>query len=236
MFDINCFVTCAFSSDDLRSICRRDSISNIKKVFYCNTATRSDIESNIQSIMPCEYIDSELFCQSLDRDYRSQTEILCFDMFYENSFSSNISYSNVALGGTFDRLHNGHRKLLSLAASVCERELTIGITGSAMLSKKSGADLISTYEERLESVRAFMKIIKPSLSCNIVQLEDPFGPTVSDPDLQAIVVSSETIKGAFEINRRRAEKQLRPLSILVSLRADGASLSSSFLRSRVAPR
>jgi phosphopantetheine adenylyltransferase len=105
-----------------------------------------------------------------------------------------------------------------------------------MLSKKSGADLISTYEERLESVRAFMEMIKPSLSCNIVQLEDPFGPTVSDPDLQAIVVSSETIKGAFDINRRRVERQFQPLSILVSLRADGASLSSSFLRSRLPQR
>eukprot|EP01035_Chromulina_nebulosa_P037954 gene37954-51255_t len=109
MFDINCFVTYAFSSDDLRSICRRDTVSNVKKVFYCNTATRSDIESSIQSIFPCEYIDTELFCQSLERDYRSQPEILCFDTLYDNSFSSNISYSTVALGGTFDRLHNGHR-------------------------------------------------------------------------------------------------------------------------------
>ena len=32
----------------------------------------------------------------------------------------------VALGGTFDRLHNGHKKLLSLAASICKKQITIG--------------------------------------------------------------------------------------------------------------
>lgn len=30
------------------------------------------------------------------------------------------------MGGTFDRLHNGHKKLLSLAACVCQERLTIG--------------------------------------------------------------------------------------------------------------
>jgi phosphopantetheine adenylyltransferase len=34
------------------------------------------------------------------------------------------------VGGTFDRLHGGHKLLLSAAALVCSRRLTVGITGA----------------------------------------------------------------------------------------------------------
>ena len=33
------------------------------------------------------------------------------------------------------------------------------------------------------------------------ELSDPFGPTITDPSIQAIVVSSETLPGARKINR-----------------------------------
>ena len=36
----------------------------------------------------------------------------------------------VAVGGTFDRLHVGHRKLLSLAATVCSETLVVGVKPS----------------------------------------------------------------------------------------------------------
>ena len=49
---------------------------------------------------------------------------------------------------------------------------------------------------------------------------DPFGPTITEPKIDAIVVSSETIFGAFKINKIRIEKNMRPLSILVSDRND----------------
>jgi phosphopantetheine adenylyltransferase len=38
----------------------------------------------------------------------------------------------VVLGGTFDRLHNGHKKLLSLAGSICRERLIIGGTLSML--------------------------------------------------------------------------------------------------------
>ena len=45
-------------------------------------------------------------------------------------------YENVVLGGTFDRLHNGHKILLSEAVLRCTNKLTIGVTETNMLKGK----------------------------------------------------------------------------------------------------
>lgn len=45
-------------------------------------------------------------------------------------------YENVVLGGTFDRLHNGHKILLSTAALKCSKILSVGITDISMLKCK----------------------------------------------------------------------------------------------------
>jgi len=43
-------------------------------------------------------------------------------------------YKNVVLGGTFDRLHNGHKILLSEAALRCTEKLTVGVTDTNMIT------------------------------------------------------------------------------------------------------
>lgn len=39
-------------------------------------------------------------------------------------------FKRVAVGGTFDRLHDGHKMLLKAAADHCTNTLIIGITGN----------------------------------------------------------------------------------------------------------
>lgn len=46
-------------------------------------------------------------------------------------------HENVVLGGTFDRLHAGHKILLSEAVLRCTRKLTVGITDTSMLKCKT---------------------------------------------------------------------------------------------------
>lgn len=41
-------------------------------------------------------------------------------------------YNHVVLGGTFDRLHNGHKIFLSEAILRCAKKLTIGVTSADM--------------------------------------------------------------------------------------------------------
>lgn len=43
------------------------------------------------------------------------------------------TYKNVVLGGTFDRLHNGHKILLSEAVLRCTEKLTVGVTDTNMI-------------------------------------------------------------------------------------------------------
>jgi len=40
-----------------------------------------------------------------------------------------------------------------------------------------------------------MELIKPSLVYDIVPLHDVYGPTATDPNIQALVVSKETASG-----------------------------------------
>mgnify|MGYP002718671144 FL=1 len=42
-------------------------------------------------------------------------------------------YPVVALGGTFDHLHSGHKILLTMAASITSRKLIVGVTGPSGL-------------------------------------------------------------------------------------------------------
>ncbi|GJJ12568.1 hypothetical protein Clacol_006811 [Clathrus columnatus] len=85
----------------------------------------------------------------------------------------------VALGGTFDHLHSGHKILLSMAAWIAEKK-----------------DLIESLDERMNAVLNFLTLFKPGVEYNLVPIVDVYGPTATDPDIQALVVSKETLSGA----------------------------------------
>ena len=142
-------------------------------------------------------------------------------------------YNIVSLGGTFDHLHNGHRKLLTLALSVCKSSIVVGVTSDAMLSKKKNSEKINKFENRKNGVIEFVSSIKPTITPQIVELNDPYGPTITDPDIEAIVVSSETIPGALKINEIRSSKKMAALDILVTRRGQSAVLSSTFIRNLI---
>lgn len=65
-------------------------------------------------------------------------------------------------------------------------------------------ELMQTTEERIKAIHNFVTDVKPNLRYNMVPINDPFGPPITHPDFDCIVVSRETVRGAEAINKRRA--------------------------------
>ncbi|KAK2820465.1 hypothetical protein Q5P01_023424 [Channa striata] len=151
------------------------------------------------------------------------------------------TYSDVVVGGTFDRLHGAHKTLLDISCLLANRRFVIGVCDQAMLKKKVLKDLIEPYGLRVQRLQEFLQDTKPSLQVEIVPLHDPFGVSVVDPLLQCIVVSEETRKGGEAVNKKRIENGLSTLVLHeIQLLKDAhhteteeEKISSSSLRSRL---
>ena len=70
-------------------------------------------------------------------------------------------YNHVVLGGTFDRLHTGHKVLLSTAVLRCDTRLTVGVTSSKLLTRKTLPELIQPVEDRMRVVERFLSQVSP---------------------------------------------------------------------------
>jgi len=119
----------------------------------------------------------------------------------------------VAVGGTFDEFHKGHRALLLKAFDVGERVL-IGLCSDKLVESLSKPHITASYEHRLEELRSFLRKNGLFSRAKIMPLNDPFGVTLSEGCVEALVVSRETEPTAIKINEERARRALAPLRIV----------------------
>ncbi|OAL34448.1 hypothetical protein AYO20_06291 [Fonsecaea nubica] len=186
-------------------------------------------------------------------------------------------HRSVAVGGTFDHVHIGHKLLLTATILTAEpaqspnpksnesRLITVGITGDELLVNKKYGSLVEQWNVRqqrtadfIDSILAFYprksstgtttagnspsateyidqpgpngKVVRvkyhlpsPSavnasngaadITINYTQISDPFGPTITDPDITALVISAETRSGGKAVNDKRKEKGWKALEI-----------------------
>ncbi|KAJ9303443.1 hypothetical protein DTO217A2_7033 [Paecilomyces variotii] len=235
IIDLQTLVTCGRAWDAIYTLNSKQSQD--LTVLYGNTPTSGHGRSQLPPISPVSDSEASLT--------RSEVPIAA------DTTHSGPHYS-VAVGGTFDHLHIGHKLLLTATALAIdpvpegqhtERLMTIGVTGDELLVNKKYAEFLESWDERSRSCAAFLTAIidfsppekpapqveqasnpepngrytltkvSPDLSLKFVQISDPFGPTITDKEITALVVSKETRSGGKAVNEERAKKGWSALEI-----------------------
>jgi phosphopantetheine adenylyltransferase len=124
-----------------------------------------------------------------------------------------------------------------------ERAVTVGITAGELLKDKKHAEFLESWQERYLSTHNFLhgilffdpsanqkvsitEVDKPGpnghailvrypsgLTIHYVEIWDPFGPTITEETIDALVISAETRKGGNAVNSKRAEKGWKELEV-----------------------
>ncbi|MCS7140689.1 MAG: pantetheine-phosphate adenylyltransferase [Candidatus Nitrosocaldus sp.] len=142
-----------------------------------------------------------------------------------------MRYRRVAVGGTFDILHRGHIALLDKAFEVGEH-VVVGVTSDALVAKL-GKRILNGYSTRASNLSRFLSSRYPSRGFTLVMLDDELGPTVTDPSIEAIVVSRETEHKCRRLNEVREANGMKPLHVIaidLVMAEDGMRISSSRIR------
>ena len=137
----------------------------------------------------------------------------------------------VAMGGTFDVIHDGHMALLTKSFSISSK-IIIGLS-SDQLAAKRGKNLVNDYSKRLSSLKDVIEKRFPNTSYEISKLENDFGPAVIEGSVQALVVSEETSSKGTHLNELRVERNLSSVEIVVVpmvLAKDGKAISSTRIK------
>lgn len=134
----------------------------------------------------------------------------------------------VCIGGTFDLLHKGHKKLIDKAFEVAGKNgfVFIGITTKKITKRKKNVETIEKRQKKLKEYLIEKNFIDRAL---IKPINDRYGPSIEE-DFDAIIVSPETFATAEEINIIRIKSGKKPLKIIkipFILADDGKPISST---------
>jgi len=121
--------------------------------------------------------------------------------------------SKVAVGGTFEYLHDGHKALIKKAFELADgNEVYIGLTSNEMARQRS-RDVDDCQTRKANLLQYIESLDFPNKQYTLVELTDPYGTTLTD-DFDYIVVSPETLPVALKINQLREQVGRSPIEII----------------------
>ncbi|AGB37203.1 phosphopantetheine adenylyltransferase [Natronococcus occultus] len=137
---------------------------------------------------------------------------------------------DVALGGTFDPVHDGHRRLFERAFEL--GDVTVGLTSDELAPKTRHVERhVNSFAERKKNLEQELEPLaaEHDRAFEVRKLEESTG-IATEPQFDYLVVSPETIEGGKRINELRHERGHDPLEIIViphALADDGDIISST---------
>src|SRR5882724_2710641 len=143
-----------------------------------------------------------------------------------------MKYTSAVVGGTFDHFHLGHQKLLDIVFSKAQL-VTIGISKAPLYQNKILALEIEDYETRASTVQIYLQKKKFLERTTFLPIENIYGPTLQDVNIQAIAATKETLPNISIINKKRHERGFPPLQLITIpdvLGPDGKLISSERIR------
>jgi len=141
-------------------------------------------------------------------------------------------YNLVICGGTFDLFHKGHKAFIKEVLNQSEK-IVLAIT-SDLYTKSFKIEGLESFIIRKNVIEEFLNSFGVRNKVTIISIDDAYGPLLTKSfDPEVIFVTPQTTNTAEEINKKRKEKHLPELKIIVlpmELAEDGGLISSTRIR------
>eukprot|EP00033_Pygsuia_biforma_P000617 GCRY01000728.1.p1 GENE.GCRY01000728.1~~GCRY01000728.1.p1 ORF type:complete len:785 (-),score=215.31 GCRY01000728.1:52-2406(-) len=193
--DFTCFAPCISENElffqHLLEVIRQDQISLVFLPSYFDSSFLT------ASKLPCHLVKYEYSVQD----------------FQKKETDEDFRFSNVGVGGTFDRLHIGHKLLLSTACALSKGVVKVGVAGDNLLMNKQHSLLLESQEIREANVLKFLTKIDPFVAKDVFTITKGSGTAGTDRSMDCVVVSKEEglKNGIKAIEQERKANGLDPI-------------------------